>query len=210
MTNITRRSALAGLTAAASLPLHRCTRFRADRDKVECGGIAVHIAFGVVRCVRTGHFADAGFDVDFTFFQAAQPMAVAVASKDVDFAVTAISGGLVSLAQKDAARVIAGALREEEGRGRAEISRLRRRLSGRCHDAERARWKDIRRHAGRLILPLHGLENGKGRRHHDGVHAAAKGGRNYRRAQVGAGGCVVHSTPHRQAIGRLWGGAYRG
>ena len=58
-----------------------------------------------------GYFAEAGLDVDFAFFQAAQPMAVAIASGDADFAVTAISGGLVWLARKDAVRVIAGALR---------------------------------------------------------------------------------------------------
>ncbi len=42
-------------------------------------------------------------------------MAVAVASKDVDYAVTAISGGLISLAEKGAAKVIGGALQEEAG-----------------------------------------------------------------------------------------------
>ena len=62
-----------------------------------------------------GYFKDEGLDVTFQFFQAAQPMAVAVASKDVDYAVTAISGGLISLAEKGAAKVIGGALLEEEG-----------------------------------------------------------------------------------------------
>ena len=62
-----------------------------------------------------GYFADAGLDVEFKFFQAAQPMAVAIASGDVDYAVTAISGGLISLAQKGAIKVIGGALSEEDG-----------------------------------------------------------------------------------------------
>lgn len=62
-----------------------------------------------------GYFSDAGLDVELVFFQAAQPMAVAVASKDIDYAVTAISGGLVSLAEKGAAKVIGGALSEDEG-----------------------------------------------------------------------------------------------
>jgi NitT/TauT family transport system substrate-binding protein len=62
-----------------------------------------------------GYFADEGLDVEFEFFQAAQPMAVAIASGDVDYAVTAISGGLVSLAEKGAAKVIGGALSEEDG-----------------------------------------------------------------------------------------------
>lgn len=42
-------------------------------------------------------------------------MAVAIASGDVDYAVTAISGGLISLAEKGAAKVIGGALSEEKG-----------------------------------------------------------------------------------------------
>ncbi len=62
-----------------------------------------------------GYFKEEGLDVTFKFFQAAQPMAIAVASKDVDYAVTAISGGLISLAEKGAAKVIGGALMEEKG-----------------------------------------------------------------------------------------------
>ena len=65
--------------------------------------------------LERGYFADAGLDVEFEFFQAAQPMAVAVASGDVDYAVTAMSGGLISLAQKGAIKVIGGALSEEAG-----------------------------------------------------------------------------------------------
>lgn len=42
-------------------------------------------------------------------------MAVAIASGDVDYAVTAISGGLVSPADKGAIKVIGGALSEEAG-----------------------------------------------------------------------------------------------
>jgi NitT/TauT family transport system substrate-binding protein len=47
-----------------------------------------------------GYFKQAGLDVEFEFFQAAQPMAIAIASGDIDYAVTAISGGLISLAGK--------------------------------------------------------------------------------------------------------------
>ncbi len=65
--------------------------------------------------LERGYFAEEGLDVEFEFFQAAQPMAVAIASGDADYAVTAISGGLVSLAEKGAAKVIGGALSEEPG-----------------------------------------------------------------------------------------------
>lgn len=42
-------------------------------------------------------------------------MAVAIASGDVDYGVTAITGGLISLADKGAVKVIGGALAEEAG-----------------------------------------------------------------------------------------------
>ena len=62
-----------------------------------------------------GYFSDANLEVDFKFFKAAQPMAVAIASGDVDFGVTAMTGGLISLAGKGAIKIIGGALHEEKG-----------------------------------------------------------------------------------------------
>lgn len=62
-----------------------------------------------------GYFKDHGLDVEFKFFKAAQPMAVAIASGDVDFGVTAMSGGLINLAGKGAIKIIGGALHEEKG-----------------------------------------------------------------------------------------------
>lgn len=62
-----------------------------------------------------GYFKDVGLDIDLKFFEAAQPMAVAIASGDADFGVTAMSGGLISLADKGAVKVIGGALAEEKG-----------------------------------------------------------------------------------------------
>lgn len=62
-----------------------------------------------------GYFEKNGLEVEFRFFKSAQPMAIAIASGDVDFGVTAISGGLVNLAGKGAIKVIGGALHEEKG-----------------------------------------------------------------------------------------------
>jgi NitT/TauT family transport system substrate-binding protein len=59
-----------------------------------------------------GYFAKAGLAVEFVSFEAAEPMAVAIASGDVDFGVTAITGGLISLADKGVIKVIGGALEE--------------------------------------------------------------------------------------------------
>ena len=62
-----------------------------------------------------GYFAEQKLKVEFVTFQAAQPMAVAIASGYVDFGVTAISASLLNLAQKDVVRIIGGALTESQG-----------------------------------------------------------------------------------------------
>lgn len=62
-----------------------------------------------------GYFAKQDLKVDFVPFQAAQPMAVAIASGDVDFGVTAVSASLLNLAEKDVVRIIGGALTEAQG-----------------------------------------------------------------------------------------------
>ena len=65
--------------------------------------------------LQKGYFAKEGLDVSFEFFQAAQPIAVAVASGDVDFGVAGVTGGLMNLAEKNALRVVAGVLHEKKG-----------------------------------------------------------------------------------------------
>ena len=62
-----------------------------------------------------GYFAKQDLKVEFVTFQAAQPMAVAIASGDVDFGVTAVSASLLNLAEKDVVRIIGGALTEAQG-----------------------------------------------------------------------------------------------
>jgi len=113
MTNLTRRQSLALLGAAAAAPMIPAPAFAGTKLKVGALRFTSHAASFVA--FERGYFAEEGLDVEFVFFQAAQPMAVAIASGDVDYAVTAISGGLISLAEKGAAKVIGGALSEEEG-----------------------------------------------------------------------------------------------
>lgn len=107
-----RRQTLGLIGAAAALPAMPALA-QDTRLKVGALRFTSHAASFVA--YERGYFADAGLDVEFEFFQAAQPMAVAIASGDADYAVTAISGGLISLAEKGAARVIGGALSEEQG-----------------------------------------------------------------------------------------------
>ena len=114
MNDITRRQALGLLTGAAASPLLALPTYAANQ-KINVGALRFTSHAASFVAFERGYFADAGLDVEFKFFQAAQPMAVAVASGDVDYAVTAISGGLISLAEKGAAKVIGGALSESAG-----------------------------------------------------------------------------------------------
>jgi NitT/TauT family transport system substrate-binding protein len=62
-----------------------------------------------------GYFRDAGLDIELKFFDAAQPIAVATTSGDVDFGVTAFTAGLYNLAGKGTLKVIGGMSREKAG-----------------------------------------------------------------------------------------------
>ena len=62
-----------------------------------------------------GYFSAAGVEVQFRFFEAAQPIAAAAVSGDIDVGVTALTGGFFSLAGKGALKVIGGALHEQKG-----------------------------------------------------------------------------------------------
>ena len=62
-----------------------------------------------------GYFRDAGLDIELKFFDAAQPIAVATASGDIDFGVTAFTAGLYNLAGKGTLKVIGGMSREKAG-----------------------------------------------------------------------------------------------
>lgn len=113
MTNFSRRHAMGLIGGAATVPMLGAPAFAKTKITVGALRFTSHAASFVA--FERGYFAEEGLDVEFKFFQAAQPMAVAIASRDADYAVTAISGGLISLAEKGAAKVIGGALSEEPG-----------------------------------------------------------------------------------------------
>ncbi|MDV7141965.1 ABC transporter substrate-binding protein [Tropicimonas sp. TH_r6] len=113
MTDFNRRHAIGIIGGAATAAL--AAPAIASGAKITVGALRFTSHSGSFIAFERGYFDAAGLDVELKFFQAAQPMAVAIASGDVDFGVTAISGGLISLAQKGAVKVIGGALSEEEG-----------------------------------------------------------------------------------------------
>lgn len=113
MTMISRRQTLGLMGGAAAASLIGTPALANTKVNVGALRFTSHAASFVA--FERGYFSEAGLDVEFKFFQAAQPMAVAIASGDADYAVTAVSGGLISLAEKGAAKVIGGALSEEPG-----------------------------------------------------------------------------------------------
>ena len=113
MTRFNRRHALGLIGAATASGL--AAPSLAMGKKITVGALRFTSHSGSFIALERGYFKEAGLDVELKFFQAAQPMAVAIASGDVDYAVTAISGGLISLADKGAIKVIGGALSEEPG-----------------------------------------------------------------------------------------------
>jgi NitT/TauT family transport system substrate-binding protein len=112
MVSITRRTFAALCTGATLAMAASLATPAAAADKIHVGILSLTSHSPNIIADAKGYFKDQGIDVEFVSFQAAQPMAVAIASGDVDFGVTAISGGLVSLSEKGVIKVIGGALQE--------------------------------------------------------------------------------------------------
>jgi NitT/TauT family transport system substrate-binding protein len=62
-----------------------------------------------------GFFRDEGITLDFKYFNAAQPVAVAVASGDAQFGITGLSAGFYNMAGKQSLKIVAAGAREEPG-----------------------------------------------------------------------------------------------
>jgi NitT/TauT family transport system substrate-binding protein len=108
--NIGRRSCL-GLLAATALG----GKARAAGDVVRLGLLHTLSPAPFYLAQERGYFAADGVDVQFRFFEAAQPIAAAAVAGDIDVGVTALTGGFFSLAGKGALKVIGGALHEQKG-----------------------------------------------------------------------------------------------
>jgi NitT/TauT family transport system substrate-binding protein len=87
----------------------------AQKRKLRVGILRLASSGGVFIALARGYFQDAGLDVELTYFDAAQPIAVAAASGDIDIGVTAFTTGLFNLAGKGAISVVAGQSREVRG-----------------------------------------------------------------------------------------------
>jgi NitT/TauT family transport system substrate-binding protein len=89
---------------------------RADEPiKATIGVLRLSSSAPVFIAQDKGYFRDAGLSIELKFFDAAQPIAVAVTAGDVDFGVTAFTAGLYNLAGKGTLKVIGGMSREKAG-----------------------------------------------------------------------------------------------
>ena len=106
------RRQILGVGAALGLaPAYAIAQVR----KLRIGVLRLSSSGAVFLAQDLGYFKDAGLDVELVFFSAAQPIAVAAASGDIDIGVTAFTAGLFNLAGKGALSIIAGQAREVPG-----------------------------------------------------------------------------------------------
>ncbi|WP_439365396.1 ABC transporter substrate-binding protein [Bradyrhizobium sp. DASA03005] len=105
------RLAVAGLMAIMAMGTARAE----DALKAKIGVLRLSSSAPVFIAVDKGYFREAGLEVELKFFDAAQPIAVATTSGDVDFGVTAFTAGLYNLAGKGVLKVIGGMSREKPG-----------------------------------------------------------------------------------------------
>ena len=107
---------LARLALAGLLVLTATSFARADELlKATIGVLRLSSSAPVFIAQDKGYFREAGLDIELTFFDAAQPVAVATTSGDIDFGITAFTAGLYNLAGKGTLKVIGGMSREKAG-----------------------------------------------------------------------------------------------
>src|SRR5258708_22575540 len=90
------RLALAGLLVIAGSGIARAD----DLLKSKIGVLRLSSSAPVFIAQDKGYFRDAGVDIELRFFDAAQPIAVATTSGDVDFGITAFTPALSNLARQ--------------------------------------------------------------------------------------------------------------
>ena len=107
---------LARLVSTSLLALAASGLARAEEPlKAKVGVLRLSSSAPVFIAQDKGYFRDAGLAIELKFFDAAQPIAVATTSGDIDFGVTAFTAGLYNLAGKGTLKVIGGMSREKAG-----------------------------------------------------------------------------------------------
>ena len=91
------------------------TRPARAADAVSVGVLRFVSSAGLFLAQEMGFFRDAGITATFVYFDAAQPVAVALASGDTGLGATAITGGTLNLAAKGVLKVVASQGAERKG-----------------------------------------------------------------------------------------------
>ncbi len=110
-----RRAALSLLLVPFFSILILCPGPSWAKEKITIAALTFISSSPLFIAQEKGYFLDEGLDVEFKFFRAAQPVAVAIASGDADFGVTAFTGGFYNLAGQGGLKVIGAQFREMEG-----------------------------------------------------------------------------------------------
>jgi NitT/TauT family transport system substrate-binding protein len=100
--------------AAASLLLALGATAHAS-DKVAVGVLRFVSSGALYLAIERGYLSAEGIEPDLKFFEAAQPIAVAVASGDIQFGLTGITAGSLNLAGKGGVKIIASQGAEKKG-----------------------------------------------------------------------------------------------
>ena len=100
-----------GLIAFALLGA--CAAPPARAEAIKIGLLKTSSSAVTVIAIKRGYFAAEGLDAQLVPFDAAEPVAVATASGDIDFGITGLTAGLYALASQ--VRIISGHLQEHPG-----------------------------------------------------------------------------------------------
>ncbi|MCA1410957.1 ABC transporter substrate-binding protein [Bradyrhizobium sp. NBAIM20] len=100
--------ALAAILSLATMPVRAADRLVIGVAKLASAG-PVFIA------IERGYFQEQGFEPSLKYFEAAQPIAVAAASGDIDIGATALTAGFYNMAAKGVLKIVAAQSHEEPG-----------------------------------------------------------------------------------------------
>jgi len=84
-------------------------------DKVSISALRFVSSSPVFIAKERGYFTAENIDLDIKFFNAAQPVTLAVASGDADFGITGLTGAFYNLAGSGVMKIVASQSREEPG-----------------------------------------------------------------------------------------------
>jgi NitT/TauT family transport system substrate-binding protein len=103
------------VAALAALVTFGAALAASAQEKVSIAALRFVSSAPIFIAMEKGYFKEQGLDVEFKFFDAAQPIAVAVAAGNADLGITGLTGGFYNLAGKGAMKIIASQSREEPG-----------------------------------------------------------------------------------------------